>query len=129
MTVMNIKAGLYLAAAGLAVLAAAPTAGAQQACAPHEDLVKYLAQNYQEQQQARGLSSNGSLVEVYLSAQGSWTMIASSPDGTSCVIAAGESWEQTEDPDRIGTGANFKPAGSSDGERESRHAQLQPDAR
>ena len=40
-----------------------------------------------------GLSSNGTLVEVLASKSGSWTMIYTKPDGASCVIATGQSWE------------------------------------
>ena len=40
-----------------------------------------------------GLVSNSGVMEVYVSTQGSWTIVVTSSKGTSCVIAAGESWE------------------------------------
>jgi hypothetical protein len=40
-----------------------------------------------------GLVSNGAVLEVLTSDKGSWTIIVTRPDGTSCVVAAGEAWE------------------------------------
>jgi hypothetical protein len=43
---------------------------------------------------AAGLASNGALIEVLTSGNGStWTIIVSKPNGPSCLVAAGESWQ------------------------------------
>jgi len=40
-----------------------------------------------------GVSTNGSLVELYTSENGTWTLMLTRPDGVSCLIAAGQNWE------------------------------------
>ena len=40
-----------------------------------------------------GLAANGSVLEVLASKDGTWTILITSPNGTSCVVAVGDSWE------------------------------------
>ncbi len=40
-----------------------------------------------------GLASNGAVIEVLASPSGSFTIILTQPNGLSCVMAAGENWE------------------------------------
>lgn len=51
-----------------------------------------------------GLTANGGLLEVITSKTGSWTIIVTKPNGMSCGIVSGMSWEYTaevltSDPD------------------------------
>jgi hypothetical protein len=79
----------------------APAAAQQSACAPRDKMIGDLAQKYSESPTALGLSSDGSLVEVLTSDDGTtWTIIISMPNGMSCLVAAGESWtERKRDAD------------------------------
>ena len=44
-----------------------------------------------------GLESNGRLFEVFATDDGStWTMVITTPDGASCVVAAGLEWQAPE---------------------------------
>ena len=77
------------------VLLPAVAAAQESACAPRETLVGQLAQKYSETPTAVGLSSDGSLVEVLTSDDGTtWTILISMPNGTSCLVASGESWTE-----------------------------------
>ncbi|MFP6749374.1 MAG: hypothetical protein VCD66_17485 [Alphaproteobacteria bacterium] len=78
-----------------AAIALAPAlAQAQQVpCGERDKNLSKLGKDYAEQPVSVGLSSNGTLVEVLASKSGSWTMIVTQPDGGSCVIATGQSWE------------------------------------
>lgn len=70
------------------------TASAQSACTTRAEVTKQLDSRYSEAPVAIGLSRNGGVVEVFASTDGStWTMIITMPDGTSCMMAAGEAWE------------------------------------
>jgi hypothetical protein len=40
-----------------------------------------------------GLAASGSIVEILVSQTGSWTILVTSPNGTSCVVAVGDYWE------------------------------------
>lgn len=88
------------AVAGLATacLAATATAGsAQTACLTHDKLVDLLDGRYSEQRVAVGLESNGRLFEVFASKDGgTWTMVVTTPNGASCVVAAGLEWQEPE---------------------------------
>lgn len=77
--------------------AAAQTAGHpidHQTCNRHGDLLETLKRSYAEEPNAFGLQGNGHLLEVFVSKQtGSWTIVSTRPDGTSCIIAAGQHWQ------------------------------------
>ncbi len=70
------------------------TASAQSLCTTRAQVTKQLDNRYSEAPVAIGLSRNGGVVEVFSTSDGStWTMIITMPDGTSCMMAAGEAWE------------------------------------
>lgn len=79
----------------------APEANAQDepACGRRADVLKELADRYREAPVAVGLASNGGLLEVLTSSGGTtWTIIVTTPGGVSCLIAAGENWQQQSVP-------------------------------
>lgn len=46
-----------------------------------------------------GLQKSQGIVEIYSSeTTGSWTILMTRPDGVSCLIAAGQLWEQDVTP-------------------------------
>ncbi len=52
-----------------------------------------LGEKYREAPVAIGVTSTGSIVEVLTTGDGAtWSIIVSNPNGTSCLIAAGEGW-------------------------------------
>jgi hypothetical protein len=83
-------AGALLLAAG--VLATAPAA-AQTRCAVRADIVKQLDKGFTETRAGWGLTNQGRLLELYRAKDGAtWTLLLTHPNGTSCLIGAGESW-------------------------------------
>jgi hypothetical protein len=82
------------------VLAQAPTqTTVTPACHSHTELTEMLDQKYAEQPSALGVQSNGHLVEVFVSNDGtSWTIVVTRPDGWSCIVAVGEHWESLPNP-------------------------------
>jgi len=81
--------------AGLALMAS--TAMAQPQCNEHKQVVELLAQKYKEAPVASGVTNNGGLVEVLSNAKGgTWTIIVTTPQGVSCLVAAGEGWRIME---------------------------------
>ncbi len=77
---------------------------AQQICAERIGVLKQLAKTHQEAPVALGITGSGQVVELLTSDKGTWTIIVTNPEGISCLIAVGESWENIE---RIAAG---KPA-------------------
>lgn len=74
--------------------AAAPAAAQGPACAARSDVIAHLGGKYGERPVSVGLADNGAVVEVLKSRRGkTWTIIVTLPDGTSCLAAAGENWQ------------------------------------
>ena len=72
-------------------------AAAQSACSPRTDVLGHLAKKYGEAPVAIGVTNKGGLVEVLTTGDGdTWTIIVSMPNGTSCMVAAGEGWRTKE---------------------------------
>lgn len=62
-------------------------------CTQRETLLQSLAKDYTEVPTSMGLTNEGNVVEVLTAKDGmTWTILLSRPDGTSCVVAAGEDW-------------------------------------
>ena len=77
--------------AGFALLSTA--AAAQPQCNERDNVLELLAEKYKEAPVAAGVTNTGGLVEVLSAAKGdTWTIIVTTPEGTSCLIAAGEGW-------------------------------------
>jgi len=66
----------------------------QQQCAPRNEVVKVLNAKYQESQRALGLINEKAMMEVYISPAGTWTMVVTNEAGLTCVLAAGEAWDE-----------------------------------
>ncbi|MDZ5699352.1 MULTISPECIES: hypothetical protein [Phyllobacteriaceae] len=62
-------------------------------CAPREDLVSQLGNQFNESQKAIGLLGDRAVMEVFTSDQGSWTILTTDIEGNSCIVAAGEGWD------------------------------------
>lgn len=72
-------------------------------CAPREALLKSLKKNYNEAPSHRGVTRTGSLLEVFVSPTGSWTILVTIPGGPTCLVSSGDGWhdiplQMSEDP-------------------------------
>ncbi|TPK77097.1 hypothetical protein FKO01_22550 [Mesorhizobium sp. B2-3-3] len=84
---------IRMAATGAALALTTLSAQAQLVCGAHNDVVAGLAQAFQEKQIGYGVVGQAAIVEIYVSASGSWTMLITDVKGRSCILAAGEGWE------------------------------------
>jgi hypothetical protein len=92
---------LVRVATALSLLAATPAANAEEtrACAERSRVVQKLEQKFGETLRSLGLHRDDGLVEVYASEEtGTWTILMTRPDGTTCLLAAGQRWEQDAHP-------------------------------
>jgi hypothetical protein len=71
-----------------AIAWAVPAFAAPQ-CADHDDLAKALADQYGEQQRFIGIDTAGNLLEMWVSAGGTFTALLTQPGGQPCIVAAG----------------------------------------
>lgn len=66
---------------------------AQTNCAPRATIVERLASKYQETMIGGGLQNATTLLEIWTSeTTGSFTVLMTRPDGTSCVVSSGQNW-------------------------------------
>lgn len=89
--------------AGVAVILAMSygCAHAQQqpSCGPREPGVARLAEVFGETLHSLGMTTGGNVLEIYVNDEtGTWTAIASRPDGVSCEVANGEMWQSDLKP-------------------------------
>ena len=85
----------FVSAFTLTAAAAGGNTASEHSCSTRANVLKHLASKYSESPVAVGLAENGGVIEVLTSnAGGTWTIIITMPDGTSCMVAAGEAWEQ-----------------------------------
>jgi hypothetical protein len=88
-----------LAAAGLALATAvmlAPVPAGASVCLERNKLVSYLAERFSEKPRALGLVQSANVMEVYVSGQGTWTIVVTNPHGLACIVAAGDTWEDVQ---------------------------------
>jgi len=94
---------------GLGILVlAAQQASAQTSrnCAPRDLVLERLAESYGETRQGIGLGANNAVIEVFASSEtGSWTITVTTPNGLTCLVASGQSYEAL---------AESLPAGGND---------------
>lgn len=67
-------------------------------CGERDAIASALASTYHEKPVAIGLVSNGTMLEVFASREGTFTILMTEPTGRSCMITAGESWEMQQEP-------------------------------
>ena len=73
------------------------TAFAQSQCNDRDSVIALLSSKYKEQPVALGVTNTGGLVEVLSTDKGdTWTIIVTTPQGLSCLVAAGEGWRDLE---------------------------------
>jgi len=84
-----IAAALSLAVAHTGAAAESPEG---MNCAARDAIVAKLAV-YKEEAEAIGLNKDGTLLEVFVSPEGTWTVLYSSPQGQSCIAAIGDAWQ------------------------------------
>ena len=88
-----MKRSTILVLCAMAAPLAASPANAQAVCGDRNEIVSRLESGYDEKVSALGLAGNGGVVELYTSNKGTWTLLMTQPNGMTCLIAAGDSWE------------------------------------
>ncbi|MEM6888661.1 MAG: hypothetical protein AAF636_11035 [Pseudomonadota bacterium] len=87
--------------AGAAIYLASTTdvlAQANRNCGPRAAVVDRLAEGYGESRKSMGLGANNAVVEVFASDEtGTWTITVTMPNGMTCLVASGQSFEELAD--------------------------------
>jgi hypothetical protein len=86
---------MKLATAGAALVLPAVPAQAQVICGGHDYLVARLAEAFEEKRLGYGVAGQAAIFEVFVSTGGTWTILMTDVKGQSCILAAGDGWEDT----------------------------------
>ncbi|HSM40210.1 MAG TPA: hypothetical protein VK862_05630 [Afifellaceae bacterium] len=85
--------------AGLVIVAPVATASAQLArCMDRASIVGSLDKRFHERQAGFGLINSESLLELFISEAGTWTIIVTDRRQRTCVLATGDSWVSVDPP-------------------------------
>lgn len=63
------------------------------ACGSHDVVVQSLADKFREKPQSVGVINDDTVLEVFVSDAGTWTILVTDTDGQSCIMSAGEGWD------------------------------------
>lgn len=73
-----------------------------RSCMTHDGAGDKLRSEFGEKILGHGVSSDGTLVEIYLAQSGSFTVIKTTPAGLSCVVDFGEGWQTLHQLEQVG---------------------------
>ena len=93
---MKLSSLLIVTTALLAPLSASAQG---QNCGNRELVVERLTTKYGERRQSIGMAPKGRVIEVFASHEtGTWTITMTMPNGITCLVASGQSYETLDEP-------------------------------
>jgi len=80
-------------------LAGSSAIAQNQNCAKRDAVLSRLGEKYGESRQSIGIAGQGRVVEVFASLEtGTWTITVTMPNGVTCLVASGQSFEHLNEP-------------------------------
>ncbi len=77
----------------LLILSLYPTTANAAECGTHKKVTAFLGKKYKEAPIAMGMVSNKGFMEFFVADSGTWTVLLTTPEGISCIVAAGDSYD------------------------------------
>jgi hypothetical protein len=78
------------------------TVAQPRTCMPHDGAGDKLRSEFGEKIVGHGVSSDGTLLEIYRAPSGTFTVIKTTPAGLSCVVDFGEGWQTLNQLEHVG---------------------------
>ena len=103
---------LSLTAQMATVSASAKPPEVQAPCGPRDAVVEQLGRTFDEAPAGRGVMLEGAMLELFVSPQGSWTVLITNPDKTTCLATAGEAWQGADDDEATQLRGSKKSTGA-----------------
>ena len=79
--------------AAISLISTAANAEAAPLCGEHDKIVDVLGHKFKETRRVMGVVNAQAVMEMFMSAQGTWTMVITDTRGTACIAAAGRDWQ------------------------------------
>ena len=89
--IRSFKLAAVLAAVTL--FSSAGVASAAAPCGSHAAVAKSLTTKFKEARRIMGVVNARAVMEIFMSPQGTWTMVITDTRGISCITASGEEWQ------------------------------------
>ena len=93
MSVHICSLSLMAAFSAISVISNSSPAEAAPQCGRHDKIVDVLGHKFKETRRVMGVVNSKAVMEIFMSAQGTWTMVITDTSGMSCITAAGEEWQ------------------------------------
>lgn len=90
---------LCFLALGLSTPASAQSPISDIVCAPSDEMRQRLTRDHGATLSGTGLRDAESVVELWSSERGDWTLVVSYATGLRCIVAMGEAWDMIAPPD------------------------------
>ena len=91
-----------IAGSALVFASAAHAADDPDTCGARDQIVSHLKTKYDEMPRATGLGDETRMVEIWASPKnGTWTILITQANGTSCIAAAGQNWLESFDTPEV----------------------------
>ncbi|TKT75480.1 hypothetical protein [Aquamicrobium sp. LC103] len=87
-----------IAVALASLLATLPAAAQTRSCAGRAEVIAWLEERFGERPIGVGVVGDHTIVELHASETGTWTILATSLTGQSCMVSSGHSWTPIETP-------------------------------
>ena len=84
---------LVAALAAISLVGIAGKAEAAPQCGNHDKIVEVLGDKFKETRRVMGVVNSTAVMEIFMSPQGTWTMVITDTRGLSCITASGEEWQ------------------------------------
>ena len=81
------------------LFASSPSYSNAARCAKRTQMIVRLNERFGESLQSMGLTANGQIIETFAHPDnGTWTILLTFPNGTSCMVASGQDFQVINEP-------------------------------
>ena len=80
--------------AAVTLFSSAGVASAAAPCGSHDAVAKTLTTKFKEARRVMGVVNAKAVMEIFMSPQGSWTVVVTDTSGMACIIATGQDWQE-----------------------------------
>ena len=77
----------------IAAISLTSIAEAAPPCGNHDKIVDFLGNKFKETRRVMGVVNSTAVMEIFMSPQGTWTILITDTSGKSCITAAGDEWQ------------------------------------
>lgn len=97
-TLFCMQARLTLCVLLLPLPLAAQSPIAEVICAPRAEMAQRLSLTYGARLTGQGVRNLETVMEVWTTPRGDWTLVQSYAEGRACIVAMGDGWEMAAPP-------------------------------